>query len=185
MRPSHFVWLAPVTVFVSAAAGTQPHRYPLQCARLTTGVSTDRDVRRIYGRGLFVPGEGHGGGRYFVDRKHRVTLHVEIGVYRVIEAVEYRRGVHLPGMSGTRVPDTALSSKLSAYERIPPDLHLGTSLFTLRAALGTPASDRRTGVRRTLRYVADYRTMPQVLAYEADFQFERDRLIAIRLYNGE
>ena len=80
---------AALVLLSSAGANAAPRvrapEYPLYCAGIVVGMSTDRDVQRMYGPGLYVRDEGHGGGRYFVDRHRRVTLHVEIGVDKVID----------------------------------------------------------------------------------------------------
>src|SRR5438034_10603280 len=80
----------------TAGRGHMPPEYPLYCAGMMVGVSSSEDVQRMYGRGLYVSNEGHegphGGGRYFVDPHHRVTLHIVVGGDDMVEKVSYRRG---------------------------------------------------------------------------------------------
>src|ERR1051326_1418697 len=101
--------------------------YPLYCAGIVVGMSSDTDVRRMYGDGFFVREEGHLGGRYFTDPKRQVTLHVEIGVDQIIETVSYARGVHLPSRSrnSTSALKQSISSRLTPGERLTYGTRLG------------------------------------------------------------
>jgi hypothetical protein len=141
----------------------------------------------MYGDGLYAQDEGHLGGRYFVDANRRVTLHVEIGVDRYIESVEYRRGVHLPASyqkSGV-IPKQAISARLTQNELLQGGIHLGAKPDTLIQQFGKPKQETRKGAARTIRYNADYQTMPYVLYYEAEFRFQNNQLVSISLYNGD
>lgn len=50
--------------------------WPLNFAGITLGVTTDAQVRRLLGDGVRRSSEGDTGGRYFVDKERRATLHV-------------------------------------------------------------------------------------------------------------
>ena len=158
-------------------------RLPLYCAGIVVGMSTDPDVQRLFGIGYSLPNEGHAGGRYFVDAKGRVTLHVETGVDNVIEAVSYQRGLHVP--KGAAATLKAKSTRLTAEEATGNGVRLGKSAEYVRAQFGKPSQEARNGTTRTLRYAADEKTNPYVLVYEAEFRFERERLVGVKLYNGE
>ena len=160
-------------------------RYPLTCAGITVGRSTVRDVRRLYGDGFFVRNEGHGGGHYFVDPARQVTLHVVIGVDRVIESVSYGRGVRLPrAATAASTVAKATSTRLTPNKRLWPGYRLGERAGTMLRQFGKPKGDRRSGSRRVIRYETDHPTTPSVLFYEAELHFEKDRLVLVKLHNG-
>lgn len=50
--------------------------WPLHFAGITLGVTNDSQVRRLLGDGVYRRSEGDTGGRYFVDKARRATLHV-------------------------------------------------------------------------------------------------------------
>jgi hypothetical protein len=186
VRTTIAVWL--LCVGAQAAEHTRTgHQYPLYCAGIVVGMSTDEDVRRMYGDGLYVRDEGHGGGRYFVDPRHQVTLHVEIGVDRVIDSVSYSRGVHLP--SGRRrpgaIPTKVVSTRLTPGEHLWLGIRLGETAPYVIRQFGKPAKDGRSRSIRVIRYAADYDNMAFVLDYEAEFRFRNNRLVSMSLYNGE
>ena len=176
------------TVAVGRSAPQRPRpatlRYPLVCARIKVGVSTDADVRRLYGKGYFVPAESHSGGRYYVDPRHTATLHTEIGVDSIIESLEYRQGVHLPRRSRT-VLAAATTPRLSSHEKVEGGIGLGDVAVVVLQKYGRPKSDKRHLGARVVKYEATEGQIPGVLAYEATFRFGADRLVSVSLYNGE
>ena len=167
-----------------------PRAYPLYVAGIVVGMSTETDVRRMFGDGLFRKDEGHSGGRYYVDPKRTVTLHVEFGVDRVIEYVSYARGIRLPPphRRGAQVPAQAITARLTSNEHLSGGVRLGDPEGqTLRVFdLGSPTSRFRRGSEHTVRFDTDYEKGSQyVLFYQARFHFSGGRLTAIELYNGE
>jgi hypothetical protein len=172
-----------------AAAPKRPPKlraYPLYCAGIVVGMSNERDVRRLYGPGFFAPDEGHLGGRYYVDPSHRVTLHVETGVDRIIERVEFGSGVRLPkGAAGTKAIHQAEARWLHPDESVGPGYRLGATRTELLQELGPPAADRRTATEEVLRYDTGIEENPYTLVYEAEFRFRKGKLDRVSLYNGE
>lgn len=148
-------------------------------------MSTDADVRRMYGEGLYVQDEGHLGGRYYVDPKHQVTLHTEIGVDRMITLVSYGQGVQLPEKYRTSRASLGkcLSARLTAGEHLQGGIRLGETSTYILQRFGKPKKDVRKEAVRTIHYAAENR--PYVVVYEAQYRFRNDRLIGISLYNGE
>src|SRR6266540_3072370 len=138
----------------TAAPRAKAREYPLYCAGIVVGMSTDRDVRRMYGSGLYVPGEGHGGGRYFVDPHRRVTLHVELGVDDVIDEVSYSRGILVPTRyrKSGRVPSKAISPRLTPNEHLYLGIGLGERASYVIQQFGKPRKDTRGRSTRVLRY---------------------------------
>jgi hypothetical protein len=182
-------WAAALAALLASGGATRARapEYPLYCAGIVVGMSTDRDVRRMYGPGLYDPEEGHGGGRYYVDLGRRVTLHAELGADDTIDEVSYGRGIRLPAryLKSRRFPSRAISSQLTASEHLYLGIRLGERAADVLQSFGKPRSDTRHGLTRVVRYEADYEQMPYVLDYEAEFRFEYNRLVAVRLYNGE
>jgi len=160
--------------------------YPLYCAGVVVGMSRMADVQKMYGDGLFVAEEGHGGGRYFVDPKQEVTLHVESGVDNVIETVSLSRGVRLPDKykKGTAVPKQAIAPRLSVKEELSW-INLGNRADKILDHFGPPKEDKAKQGIRTIIYETDYTKSPYVLAYRAELEFEDDKLVSVTLYNGE
>ncbi|MFN3653302.1 MAG: hypothetical protein ACK47B_27285 [Armatimonadota bacterium] len=179
--------LAVVLCLIPARGLSSPPRreLPLYCAGIVVGMSKEPDVRRMYGDGFFVADEGHAGGRYYVDPRRQVTLHVTTGVDRVIESVTYSRGVRLPAGSGEPALKRASAPKLTADEHFGSGHRLGDTAAEIRRQLGKPDQERRRGAARVLRYETDYETTPYVLYYELELRFYQDRLVSVQLYNGE
>ena len=160
--------------------------YPLYCAGIAVGMSNERDVRRLYGPGFFAPDEGHLGGRYYVDPSHRVTLHVETGVDRIIEHVEFGSEVRLPkGAADANAIRLAEARWLHTDETIGTGHRLGETRTAIVADLGQPAADHRTATEETLRYETGIDQNPYTLVYEAEFRFRNGKLDRVSLYNGE
>jgi len=67
---------------------------------LAVGVSTERNVVALYGKGLFDPNGGDTGARYYTDRNHSATLAIEFGVDKVITSIVVSRGLHPPAKAG-------------------------------------------------------------------------------------
>lgn len=165
---------------------TKMRPYPLYCAGIAVGMSNERDVRRLYGPGLLAPDEGHLGGRYYVDASHRVTLHVETGVDRVIERVEYSAGLRLPkGAAGGKAIRQAEARWLHADEMVGPGHRLGATRASVVDDLGQPAADHRIAGEEVLRYETGIDENPYTLVYEGEFHFRNGKLDRVSLYNGE
>ena len=112
--------------------------WPLHFAGVTVGLTTDAQVQRLLGRGVYRPDEGHTGGRYFLDLKRTSTLHVVEGVDRVVEELTLRNGI-----------DAALKPTeyaVSASRWLNPGegfgnwhaLHLGSTMAEALENLGEP-----------------------------------------------
>ncbi len=160
-------------------------RYPLVCAKIKVGSSIDSDVQHMYGKGYFVRDEGHLGGRYYIDEKHQVTLHVEIGVDRVVESIDYSQGIHLPIMPTTKVLQIASSPGLTADKEIQGNIILGATLKSIIKRWGTPSKNRISKGNGEIEYDADEKSMKEVLFYKAQLRFHNGRLHSISIYNGE
>ena len=160
-------------------------RYPLQCVGISVGKSTDADVQRRFGKGYFARDEGHLGGRYFVDPKHSVTLHTEIGTDNIIDAIEYQQGVHLPVKLTPAVWKQATATKLTGGETVQGRFGLGALPMTVYLSYGKPAKNTLRDKKGAFEYRADLTMMAGVLDYEAHFRFQNNRLVSISLYNGE
>src|SRR5580693_9135296 len=109
-----------LTQAVQQGSAKQSHKrhHPLSCVGITAGTSTDAMVQKLYGKGYFVPDESHLGGRYYVDPKHRVTLHTEIGTDWDIDGIEYQQGVHFPQKPTAKMLKAAETPQLTDNEKI-------------------------------------------------------------------
>jgi hypothetical protein len=142
-------------------------------------------VIEAFGQGLFTDDEGHGGGRYFTDPNRTITLHVEIGVDRMIDHVELTSGISLPKRLNASDP-IFVSQALPAAPKIDHDLRLGMPPSEILKKLGRPKKDEKNGGKRTIVYQATEEDDPRVLLYyEARFTFVADRLTKISIYDGE
>lgn len=145
--------------------------------------SVDNEVIEAFGPGLFTDDEGHGGGRYFTDFNRTITLHVEIGVDRMIDHVELTIGISLPKKLNASDP-IFVSQALPATPKIDHDLSLGMPPSEILKKLGRPKKDEKNGGKRTIIY--EVTDDPRVLLfYEARFTFVADRLTKISIYDGE
>jgi len=61
--------------FASPATAAEKVCWPLHFAGVTLGITTDPEVARLLGKGIFRKNEGDTGGRVFVDKAHTATLH--------------------------------------------------------------------------------------------------------------
>ncbi len=88
-----------VSLLASTVVGGElplsPVCWPLNFAGITLGVTTDSEVQRLLGYGVFREDEGDTGGRYFVDSKQTATLHTEGYTDSIIGEVTIQEGVSL------------------------------------------------------------------------------------------
>lgn len=67
--------------------------WPLHFAGITLGISTDSHVQRLLGKGVFRATEGDAGGRYYIDKNAKATLHVVAFTDSIIGEVTISEGV--------------------------------------------------------------------------------------------
>lgn len=99
MRRFRFLFaflLAPSTAGAIADDLQLPHGtvcWPLHFAGITLGISTDSHVQRLLGRGVFRATEGDTGGRYYIDKHAKATLHVVSYTDSIVGEVTISEGV--------------------------------------------------------------------------------------------
>ena len=151
------------------------------------GITEDRDVVTLHGKGLFATGLGHGGGRYYSDAQRRMTMVVEIGVDNIIESVSIELGQHGPSTSKARVP-LPISRRIDAAAGFGEfhQLKLGSSDGDVRGNLGEP-TDIRTASRgvTTWVYRTDYVNTECYADAEVRVSFMNGRVNRVVFYNGE
>ena len=76
--------------------------WPLHFSGITLAETTDSEVQRLLGNGVFRKNEGDTGARYFVDLKHTATLHVVSYTDFVVGEVTLRAGID-PALKGNEV----------------------------------------------------------------------------------
>ena len=105
---------------------------------ITVGTTTDSQVQRLLGQGVFRQHEGDTGGRYFIDLKGSMTLHAVSYTDRVVGELTL-----LPGID----PTIRVSERKSAMTKwLDPDegfgnwhaLRLGSSKEEVFKNLGKP-----------------------------------------------
>ncbi len=175
------VLVAAVIQTGSARQAGKP-QIPQSCAGIKVGVANDADVQKLYGKGYFVANESHAGGRYYVDPGHRVTLHVEIGVDRIIDGLEYREGMQFPGKSTAQMLKAAETARLTGNEKVDGALPLGATMHDVRARYGKPTHDSVEDGRRTLAYNLEN---PSSGGYDVNFVFRKDRLVRVLFDVGD
>jgi hypothetical protein len=112
--------------------------WPLHFAGITVGLTTDSQLQRLLGHGIFRPNEGHTGGRYFLDTKQTGTLHVVEGVDKVVEDLNVSVGIDPAVKPSDR--DTAVSKWFEPQEGFGNwhGVHLGSAKEDVLKNLGEP-----------------------------------------------
>jgi hypothetical protein len=120
--------------------------WPLHFAGITVGVTSDQQVQRLLGGpGVARPDEGHTGGRYYIDTKHEFTLHIELGVDRIVESVTVSRGVSPLIKNSER--KVAVGKWFEPHEGFGNwrGLHLGSTNGEVTENLGEPQEKQADG----------------------------------------
>jgi hypothetical protein len=95
--------VAGIAILLSISGRTQSREYiaqpgsvcwPLNFSGIVLGVTTNSQVERLLGRGVFRANEGETGGRYFMDTKGTATLHVISYTDYVVGEVTLSAGVN-------------------------------------------------------------------------------------------
>jgi hypothetical protein len=130
-----------IIIFIAsiAVAGEMPLSpvcWPPNFAGITLGVTTDSEVQRLLGKGVFHKDEGDTGGRYFVDPKRTATLHVVNYTDAVVGEVTVQEGVVV---KPTKV-NAAISKWFNPQQRFGNwhVLHLGSTKDEVKKNLGEP-----------------------------------------------
>ncbi len=167
-------------------SGQRPLVQSIAGIRIGPHASNDEDVKKIFGEGLFAADEGHAGGRYYTDKNRQVTLHVELGVDRIVDTIEFTKGLAVPKKLNSSNPKF-VSIHLVNSPTIDKNLSLGMSPDTVIGILGKPDKDIKNGNKRTIIYEIGYDEKDSRVSiyYEANFKFVDGQLVQIRIYDGE
>ena len=184
---TQIVSAAALVVFATSTAGAGVNErlsHPIAVCGLSPGYATDGAIQRLYGKGLFIADEDHGGGRYFVDPQHQITLHTTIGVDKVISLVECSEGVQLPSSDASSMK-LAVTARLKPPKRIIRDLQFGASISDVKRVYGSPKRDETVHGERILQYSFKPNGGTSDYEYYVRFGFKRGRLAKVSAYNGE
>ena len=96
MKKFQFIIFSFLTIIFSHFVRAQKLCFPIGFGGIVPGISLDKDVVAMYGKGFFDNKFGHGGGRIYTDSSQGSTLIVEIGVDYYIEAVRITKGLAFP-----------------------------------------------------------------------------------------
>ena len=171
------------TASLWAQAGPRTVCFPPNWAGIVAGITQDRDVVTLHGRGRYSRALGHAGGRYYSDAQRHMTMTVEIGVYNVIESVSIELGQH--GPSGAPLP---ISRRIDSSEGfgVFDKLKLGSTEEEVRANLGEP-TQTRVDSRNTTTWVyqTDYTNTDCYADAEITLAFTNGRVTRVVFYNGD
>ena len=140
---SLYLVLMVLLLSLSRYAGAEQHKagtvcWPLNFAGITLGVTNDSQVKRLLGTGKFRREEGDAGGRYYIDKNRRATLHVVMYTDAVVGELTVLDGVD-PGLKG-KEQNAAVSIFFDPAEGFGNwhALHLGSSKKAVLENLGDP-----------------------------------------------
>ncbi len=148
MRHSKVSWCLAILFGLAANARSEELNlpqgavcWPLHFSGITLGITTDPQVQRLLGQGVFRSKEGDAGGRYYIDKKAKATLHVVSYTDAIVGEV-----IVVDGVS----PEiTATEYKVAVTPWFSPDegfgnwhaLHLGSTKEDVLKNLGKPESE--------------------------------------------
>jgi hypothetical protein len=112
--------------------------WPLHFSGITLGITTDPQVQRLLGKGIFRSSEGDAGGRYYIDKNSKATLHVVSYTDSIVGEVTIVKGIS-PEIKATE-QKTAVSPWFSPNEGFGNwhALSLGSSKEDVLKNLGKP-----------------------------------------------
>ncbi len=112
--------------------------WPMNFAGIVLGVTNDSQVKRLLGPGRFYSKEGDTGGRYFVDKDRRATLHVVMYTDGVVGELTVSQGID-PALKGggQGTPESLLFDPSESFGNWHA-LHLGSSKAEVLKNLGVP-----------------------------------------------
>ena len=118
--------------------------WPLHFAGITLGITTDSQVSRLLGNGIFRKNEGDSGGRVFVDKNHTVTLHTVSFTDKIVGEVALSLGV--VGLSKAELSE-AETNFLDPQEGFGNRhaLKLGSTEIEVVKNLGEPPEKNKNG----------------------------------------
>jgi hypothetical protein len=118
------------------AGESSPVCWPLHYAGITVGFTTDSEVQRLLGNGVFRADEGDAGGRYFVDTDHTATLHAVAFTDAIIGELTLQEGIDV---KPTEI-DSATSKWFNPKKGFGKwhALHLGSTKDEVKSNLGEP-----------------------------------------------
>jgi hypothetical protein len=113
-----------------------PVCWPLNFAGITLGVTTDSEVQRLLGKGLFKQNLGDTGGRYFIDSKRTASLQTASYTDAVVGEVTVQDGVFISPSEAT----SAVSPWFNPQQGFGnwQSLHLGSTKKEVKDNLGEP-----------------------------------------------
>jgi hypothetical protein len=173
------------SVHFRAQAGPRTVCFPPNWAGIVAGITEDRDLVTLHGRGLFSAELGHGGGRYYSDAQHRMTMVVELGVDQIIESISLELGQHGPSKARASLP---ISRRIDIGEGfgVFHKLRLGSTEAEVRGNLGEPTETRaESETVKTLVYQTDYTNTDCYADAGISIVLTDGRVTRIVFYNGD
>jgi hypothetical protein len=148
MKKHTFIFLifAFVSPIMAGELPLSPVCWPLNFAGITLGVTTDSEVQRLLGNGVFRSNDGSVGERYFVDSGHTATLHTVNYTDTIVGEVTLQEGID--------VKPTEISEATSQWFNPRRGfgnwhaLHLGSTKEDVKSNLGESAKGKSTNAWR-------------------------------------
>ena len=139
------VGLLATPVWAEEKLPLSPVCWPPNFAGIVLGVTTDPEVERLLGKGLFVKADGDTGGRYFIDAKRTATLHSVSYTDRVVGELTLEQGVAVAPADERRATSRWFdpTGGFGNWHA----LRLGSTKEEVKENLGAPDANERTDNR--------------------------------------
>jgi len=118
--------------------------WPLHFAGVTLGISTDPQVIRLLGKGIFRKSDGDTGGRVFVDKNHTATIHTVSFTDQVVGELTLSVGTESLTKAELKKAETAYFSPLDGFGNWHA-LKLGSKEAEVTQNLGEPSEKDKLG----------------------------------------
>jgi hypothetical protein len=118
--------------------------WPLHFAGITLGITTDPQVTRLLGKGIFRKSEGDTGGRVFVDKTHTATLHTVSFTDLIVGELTISAGTGSLTKAELKTAETDYFNPKDGFGNWHA-LKLGSTEAEVTKNLGTPAEKDEKG----------------------------------------
>jgi hypothetical protein len=118
--------------------------WPLHFAGVTLGFSTDPEVARLLGKGVFRKDEGDTGGRVFVNKDHTATLHTVSFTDQIVGELTISEGISSLTKTELKKAETAYFNPKDGFGNWHA-LRLGSTEAEVTKNLGEPSEKDEKG----------------------------------------
>jgi len=138
MKNKFLLFLA-VTICLSPANSIAQSKvcFPVSFCGVVPGITLDRDVVKLFGKGFFDEQQGHGGGRIYVNDSRTATLMIAIGVDNYIEDIRIMNGIVFPDSVKNKI-DQYYADHFEITDNGSLSVGLGATESEIELAYGKP-----------------------------------------------